>query len=220
MGGVTVRKIWTGRCLPVAAVVALAAAVSGCSSSLSTPAPNLSSFFNSVTTTATGKPDAPAADDITCPDVSVRAGASTLSVSSNVSDDAALNLRYQVGIGQTARECKLVGNTVTMRVGVQGRVILGPAGGPGQIDVPVRLAVVHEGPNPKPILTKLNRVSVTIPTGDGNVQFTMIEDEISFPMPRAGVIDEYIVYVGFDALGLREPAKPRPQQRAPRRPPA
>ena len=198
----------------------MAAAVSGCSSSLSTPAPSFSSFFNSVSTTATRQPDAPVADDITCPDVSVRAGASTLSVSSNVSDDAALNLRYQVGIGQTARECKLVGNTVTMRVGVQGRVILGPAGGPGQIDVPVRLAVVHEGPNPKPILTKLNRVSVTIPTGDGNVQFTMIEDEISFPMPRPGVIDEYIVYVGFDALGLREPAKPRPQQRAPRRPPA
>lgn len=214
------RKVWTGHCRPVAAAVVLAAAVSGCSSSLSTPASSFSSFFNSVSTTATGASDAPVADDITCPDVSVRAGASTLSVSSNVSDDAAMNLRYQVGIGQTARECKLVGNTVTMRVGVQGRVILGPAGGPGQIDVPVRLAVVHEGPNPRPIFTKLNRVSVTIPTGDGNVQFTMIEDEISFPMPRAGVIDEYIVYVGFDAMGMREPAKPRQQQRAPRRPPA
>ncbi len=180
----------------------------------------MSAFFNSVTTTATGKPDAPTADDITCPDVGVRAGASTLSVSSNVSDDAAMNLRYQVGIGQTARECKLVGNTVTMRVGVQGRVILGPAGGPGQIDVPVRLAVVHEGPNPKTILTKLNRVSVTVPEGGGNVQFTMVEDEVSFPMPRGGAIDEYIVYVGFDAMGMREPPKSRQQQRPPKRPPA
>ena len=118
-----------------------------------------------------------------------------------------MNLRYQVGIGQTARECKLNGTTLTIRVGVQGRVILGPAGSPGQIDLPLRLAVVHEGPQPKTIITKLNRVPVTIPPGDGNVQFTMIEEDLSFPMPRAGIIDEYIVYVGFDPQGLREPAR-------------
>ncbi len=80
-----------------------------------------------------------------------------------------MNLRYQAGLGQTARECKLNGQTLTMRVGIQGRIILGPAGGAGQIDLPIRLAVVHEGPEPKTITTKLNRVPVTIPEGDSNV---------------------------------------------------
>lgn len=129
-----------------------------------------------------------------------------------------MNLRYQVGIGQTARECKLNGQTLTMRVGVQGRVILGPAGGPGPIEVPMRLAVVHEGPDPKTVVTKLNRVPVTIPSGDGNVPFTMIEEDLTFPMPRAGVIDEYIVYVGFDPLGAREPVKRRPSRGGPAKP--
>ena len=119
-----------------------------------------------------------------------------------------MNLRYQVGIGETARECKLTAGTVTMRVGVQGRVVLGPAGGPGQVDLPLRLALVHEGPNPKTIYTKLNRVPVTIPPGSGNVPYTMIEEDISFPMPPRGVIDEYIIYVGFDPQGLREPRRP------------
>jgi hypothetical protein len=138
----------------------------------------------------------------------VQLGQAPLTVSANPAEEAsAMNLRYQVGIGDTARECKLAGGTVTMRVGVQGRVVLGPAGVPGQIDVPLRLAVVHEGPNPKTIMTKLNRVPVTVPPGDGNVSFTMIEEDISFPMPRAGIIDEYIVYVGFDPQGMREPGR-------------
>ena len=61
---------------------------------------------------------------------------------------------------------------VSMQVGVQGRVILGPAGAPGTVDVPMRFAVVHEGPTPKTIVTKLDRVPVTIPPDDANVLFT------------------------------------------------
>ena len=205
--------------MPVTAAVVLGALLPGCSSSvLSTPAPSFSALFNSARTTATGGSSTPDQPDFECPDVSIRAGASTMNISANVSEDSAMNLRYQIGIGQTARECKLSGTTVMMRVGVQGRVILGPAGVPGQVDLPLRIAVVHEGPSPKTILTKLNRVPVTIPPGDGNVPFTMIEEEVSFPMPRKGIIDEYIVYVGFDPQGMREPARKRPE-RAPRRPP-
>ena len=213
MRGVGMRQVWPGCRFPVAVVVVFGAILPGCSSSMfTTPANTFSSFFASATTTATGTTAAGTAPDFECPGISIRGGASTMSVSANPSEDSAMNLRYQAGLGQTARECKLNGQTLTMRVGLQGRVILGPAGGPGQIELPVRLAVVHEGPEPKTVMTKLNRVSVTIPPGDGNVPFTTIEEDLTFPMPRtAGLIDEYIVYVGFDPQGFREPAK-RPQQ--------
>ncbi len=41
-------------------------------------------------------------------------------------------------------------------------------------------------------------------------------------MPRnAGLIDEYIVYIGFDAQALREQPRKRPERAPPkRRPPA
>jgi hypothetical protein len=151
-----------------------------------------------------------------CPAVAVRQGASTMQISANPADPTPLNMRYQVGVGETARECKLVGNTVSMRIGIQGRVILGPAGGGGQIDVPVRLAVVREGPEPRPIATRLHRVSVAIPQNDGNVSFTTIEEDLSFPMPPGGDIDSYVVYVGFDPLAVRE-APRRPERRPPAR---
>ena len=32
--------------------------------------------------------------------------------------------------------------------------------------------------------------------------------EVMIPMPPRGVIDEYIIYVGFDPQGLREPRRP------------
>ena len=180
----------------------------------------MSAFFNQATAaTSTASGSTGTTPDFECPGVSVRAGAGTLSMSDGAAEDAAMNLRYQVGIGQTARECKLNGTTLTIRVGVQGRVILGPAGGPGQIELPLRMAVGHEGPEPKTIMTKLNRVAVTVPADNANIQFTMIEEGLSFPMPRAGLIDEYIIYVGFDPQGSREPAK-RPQRTPSRRPPA
>jgi hypothetical protein len=107
-----------------------------------------------------------------------------------------------------------------MKIGIQGRVVIGPQGaGTQQIDVPVRLAVVHETMSAKAVTTKLERVAVTIPADSGNVAFTLIDNEISFPMPKGGDIDDYVVYVGFDPQGLemdrrRQPAKPAgPRQR-------
>jgi hypothetical protein len=132
-------------------------------------------------------------------------------------EPSALDLRYQVTIVRTARECRVTAGVMTMKVGVEGRVITGPAGGPGTVDVPLRLAVVQEGVNPKTILSKFAREQVTIGEGVNRATFTHIDPEISFPMPQpAAIIDAYVVYVGFDPLGAqqdkRKPAaKPKPR---------
>jgi len=74
-----------------------------------------------------------------------------------------------------------------MRVGVQGRVIAGPAGAPSQVDVPLRYAVVKEGVDPKTITTKFRRFPVAVAPGTANVVFTDIEEDLSFPIPPRGV---------------------------------
>lgn len=158
--------------------------------------------------------------DFDCPTVDIRTGTSTYAVSAPGVDPSAMSLRYQATIGQTARDCRLAGNTLTMKVGLEGRVILGPAGGPGQMDVPLRIAVVREGPEPKTILTRLRWFTVTIPPGELNVLFTQIEDDLSFPMPRGPEIDAYVVYIGFDRAAVKELEKKKPAKKppAPRRP--
>ena len=77
-------------------------------------------------------------------------------------------------------------------------------------------AVVHEGVDPKTIATKLERISVTIPSNDSNVLFTHVEDDLTFPMPRGGEIDSYVIYIGFDPLGAQELEKKKPAPKASR----
>jgi hypothetical protein len=107
---------------------------------------------------------------------------------------------------------------MTMKVGIEGRVITGPAGGPGTVNVPLRLAVVQEGVNPKTILSKFASVQVAVAGAVDRVPFTHIDPEISFPLPQPiATIDAYVVYVGFDPAGAQErkkpAAKPKPKSK-------
>ncbi|MEI9803764.1 MAG: hypothetical protein WDN48_03945 [Pseudolabrys sp.] len=134
-------------------------------------------------------------------------------------EPAALDVRYQGTIIRTARECRVNAGTMTMKVGIEGRIITGPAGVPGNVDVPLRIAVVQEGASPKTIVSKFARVPVTVSSSVDRVTFTHVEPDIVFPMPQPlADIDAYVVYVGFDSLSLKpEPkkpvVKPKPQKR-------
>jgi len=154
--------------------------------------------------------------EVDCPSVAVRQGAATLSITEPGAEAGPMTTRYQVSIGQMARECAALGGMMTMKVGVEGRVLLGPAGGPGQIDVPIRMAVVQEGPTPKTVVSKFYKLAVAIPPGQTSVPFMHVEQDMSFPMPRGGDLDAYVVYVGFDPLSLstrpERPAK-KPKKR-------
>jgi hypothetical protein len=190
--------------------------LAGCAATPSMPSmPSFASVFGSGSSAADS--NASAGDgpppDFECPGVTIRRGAATLTSTSDGAEQNALNLRYQVGFGQTARECRVRDNMVTIKVGVQGRVILGPAGSPGPVDVPLRFAVVHEGVEPKPIVTKLERLSVNVAPGDTNVLFTHVEEDLTFPLPKGAEIDSYVIYVGFDPIGAREMDRRRPPQR-------
>ncbi|HXW24786.1 MAG TPA: hypothetical protein VEK73_08580 [Xanthobacteraceae bacterium] len=140
--------------------------------------------------------------DVDCPGIDIREGASTLAVNAPGADPNATNVRYQATIAQTARECAIAGPTMTIKVGIQGRIILGPAGSPGPVEVPMRLALVREGIEPRTIWTKLYRVPVTVPPGEGNVPFVQVEENMSFPVPKRSELEAYVVYVGFDSSAL------------------
>jgi hypothetical protein len=213
-----------------AALMAAAAMVSGCSSASSvvdsyettqtTPATpswgtRISNFFSGakpgVSQPASPTPSAP---DVECPGVEIRAGASTLNIAMRSDQATAGDLRYQLSFGQTARECRVHDGTLAIKVGVQGRLILGPFGTPGSVDIPLRYAVVREGPEPKTIVTKFKRTGATIGPGQTQVQFVDIEEGLSFPLPAGGDLSAYVVYVGFDQMG--EPKETKPPRSAKR----
>jgi hypothetical protein len=169
----------------------------------------ISSFFSGAKPGVTQPKSAtPSAPEVECPGVDIRAGASTLNVATKSDQATAGDLRYQLSFGQTARECRVQDGTMFIKVGVQGRAILGPYGAPGQVDVPLRYAVVREGPEPQMIATKFKRTGATIAPGQTHVQFVDIEDSLSFPLPPTDELSAYVVYVGFDEIGDRNEKKP------------
>ncbi len=143
---------------------------------------------------------APPPDELDCPAVSIRPGASTYAVGLPGKTAAGADLRYQATITRTARDCTLTGGQIVARIGIQGRVIVGPAGAPAAVDVPLRVAVVQEGVNPKTIATKVFRTNVAM--SDTSVGFSMVGEDIAYPVPPGSTGDNYVFYIGFDPQAL------------------
>ena len=200
-----------------AALTLLVPTLAGCSALPSMP--SMPAWFNSSAANANASVGTPTLEwpaNSDCPQVQVRTGASTLTSSANPAEPTAMNLRYQVTIGTTARECRMgPNNMVSIKVGMQGRVIIGPEGaGSNLIDVPLRFAVVRETVDSKVITTKLDRVAVAVPANEGNVLFSHVAEGLEFPMPRGGDLDNYVVYIGFDPASVQaieKKPKPRPK---------
>jgi hypothetical protein len=170
-----------------------------------------------ATTTAAATPASGAfdPDDYECPDVTVRGGAGTLMVGGKTTtgESSAMDLRYQGTFVRYSRECQVRPGTMTMKVGVIGRVITGPAGGPGEVDVPMRIAVVEEGPVPKTVVSKLVHIPVTVAPDTPSVEFTHIDPDVTFPLPKnPNAMGNYVVYIGFDP-SASEQHKPKPAAR-------
>jgi hypothetical protein len=152
--------------------------------------------------------------DVNCPVVEVRRGAATLTVGPT-GERTAMTLKYQASFVRLARECSMVEGNIVMKVGVEGRIVLGPAGSPGPVSVPLRFAVVEETPSGmRPITTKFIIVPAEVGPS-GNSPFVYVEEALSFPIPTpTTALDEYLVYVGFDPVSAEAQSKPPPKARA------
>jgi hypothetical protein len=152
-------------------------------------------------------PPAPEGEnDLTCPPVSIRAGASTYAVAAPGKQPVGNDLRFQATITRTARQCTKTGDQITARIGIQGRVIAGPAGAPASVEIPLRVAVVQGGVQEKTIATKVYRTTVAM-SEDSSIPFTLVAEELVYPVPPGATGDSYIFYIGFDPQAL----KPEPK---------
>ena len=211
------RRAWP----PLAGAVAVAATVAACSSFsglsggsapavTAPPAPSDQSFASRVKSLFSGNSGNlnSTSADINCPGVEYRQGAATWAVHGPGTENSALSLRYQASFLQTARECILAGDKLVIKVGVQGRIVVGPAGSPGTINVPLRYALVREGQQPKTLWTKLFMVPVSIPAGELPVPWIHIQEEMAVPRPSPQELEAWVIYVGFDPGGTTSRPKP------------
>jgi hypothetical protein len=214
------RTMGAGRTghLRMALALAVAGALSGCgggsmpgASSDSSPSisDRFGQLFGSKSQAVGEAPPAAVDNELSCPPVNIRAGASTYAVAAPGKQAVGNDLRFQVSITRTARDCTLTGDQITARIGIQGRVIAGPAGNPPTVEIPLRVAVVQGGVQEKTIATKVYRTTVSMAEGS-SVPFSLVAEDMVYPVPQGATGDSYVFYIGFDPQAL----KPEPKARA------
>jgi hypothetical protein len=152
-----------------------------------------------------------------CPELRIREGLELARTYQAGQAEDPANVVWQASLGETAREClyDLQGN-LTLRIGISGRVVTGPKGGPGAVAVPLRIAVVKY--QEAVLHNQLYPVSVTIAGGSSAVFGRFYE----WSVPSPGQDRVYLIYVGYDEKGKPHPRakKSRSRRGEETRPPA
>jgi len=205
----------------VHALALLAPLLSGCGGAVNNPfstqavpaeeLPSISDRFNQLfgrKSQAVGEAS-PVGDgvELDCPVVKIRAGASTYAVAPPGREPVAAELRYQATITRTARDCRRSGGQIIARIGIQGRVIAGPAGAPATVEIPLRVAVVQAGVNEKVISTKVYRTTVSM-SEDATVPFSIVGEDVAYTMAPSLTSENYVFYIGFDPQAATPEPKP------------
>ncbi len=158
--------------------------------------------------TTTAPEDKPVVEEreITCPAIEVLDGTSAMRVGQ--AGGGASAVAHQASMGQTARECRVNGNQLELKVGVEGRLLIGPLGKPGGYTVPLRV-VVRRGTTTA-VVSRFVRIPVRVPDGEAQAGFTHVEENIVVPLSELDPGDEYTILVGFDPAGA---SADRPRRR-------
>jgi hypothetical protein len=168
-------------------------AVAGCQSGDS------GSVLGSATGTTTDSAAKPAEEKVKesdlrgyCPRVTLRDGTAFFNSYAKGGQDDPAKLLYQASITNVTRSCKRSDGMVNITVAVAGRVVPGPAGAPGTITMPIRIAVVQ---GETVLYSQLHKHQVAVGDASAATQFVFNDPNISLPEPSQRDIQ---IFAGYD----------------------
>lgn len=146
-------------------------------------------------------------DDVYCPSVGVIEGGAAMQAFTGGKTGDPSALRHQISLGQIARECQgRDDGSIVVKVGVEGRALIGPAGSSGgRFESPVTF-VIKRGD--RVLATRTQRVAVAVRAGEMQGSFVAIQDGLVVPPG----INDFEIDVGLVSGGKGGPAKPAPRK--------
>lgn len=147
---------------------------------------------------------------VSCPKIMILDGTAAARFHAD-SSPSNTNLRHQFSLGDVARECSHEGDQLLVKVGVAGKVLLGPAGSPGNFSVPIRIAIISESDS-QPVVSRLYRAAATIRAGETQADFTVISDPLDVPFIQDKADVDYTIKVGIDLAAGGERGSSRPAE--------
>lgn len=156
-------------------------------------------MFQSTTPPPAGQLPKDEEQELVCPEVIIADGGAALRVQPGQDSGS---LRHQISILNVARECTPTGDGgFRLKVGAEGRILLGPAGGAGNYGATLTTQVLRGS---TVVARRAARVGGTVSGGQSGTDFVHVEDGIVVP-PGAGDVE---IIVGLSSGGAG-PARAR-----------
>src|SRR5579863_5683577 len=143
---------------------------------------------------------------IKCPEIGIQDGTADDRVYGGGDDQSNANVRYQFSIVNFARDCQILDKQYQMKVGVEGRVLLGPQGAPGTYEAPIRVVVINRSDSSATI-SKLYQAPAAVAPGQTEGPFTLVTDPLSVPITGKFSDQDYEIKIGFDSTANAGDAK-------------
>jgi hypothetical protein len=128
-----------------------------------------------------------------CPPIKVRPGAEAVYYYGKGKIGNPSDLQWQAVIDKQSRNCTVSANQITIKMGVVGRLMLGPAGNQTSVDLPLRFAVESDG---TALFTEKYTVPVALSAGAQAGDFVKVVDNLVIPYVGG---EDIIIWVGFDS---------------------
>jgi hypothetical protein len=176
---------------------ALAAALSACSmgnmfAPASSPSP-IQTANPSQAELQTGSTNALPAIATECPPIKVKPGGEALFYYGKGKVGNARDLNYQAIIDKQSRNCVVSNGLITVKMGMVGRLLLGPAGNQTNVNIPVRFSVERDG---VAMFSEKYEIPVTITPPNQSEEFVKVVENIAVPYTGG---EQIVFYVGFDS---------------------
>ena len=115
-----------------------------------------------------------------CPPASLRENDANIRNYERGGEGDAARVVYQASVADISRSCRYDGQTVTVTVGLAGRVVPGPRGQAGPVTLPIRVVAMH-GSNV--VYSQTHQYQVEVADTAGATQFVFTDPNVSFVVP-------------------------------------
>jgi hypothetical protein len=126
-----------------------------------------------------------------CPEIRVRPGSEAIFRYAGQAGNPR-DLAWQGIIDNQSRNCVVSNGLITVRMGVVGRVLLGPKGNQQQVDVPVRFDVERDNVS---VFTERYSLPVSITSTNQSGDFVKVVENVAIPYVGG---EQIVIWVGFD----------------------
>jgi hypothetical protein len=161
------------------------------------PSPATQNLQNATASPAEIAAQSPALPAIAteCPPIKVRPGAEALYFYGKGKVGNPKDLQYQGVIDKQSRNCVVTNGLITVKMGVIGRLMLGPSGSQQSVDLPLRFVVTR---GDAPLFSQLYQIPVAVTPPAQAADFVKVVENVQIPYVSG---DDITIWVGFDSSG-------------------